>query len=101
LKDHADVLTNHPGCTLWRDLFAIEKNLAAFVGCQQVDAAQQGAFACAAWADNHNGLAFIDLEIDILEDNILAVNLSGKVSRMGLLMCFSLLWVSGEFCSFG
>jgi hypothetical protein len=80
LEDHTDVLANLVLVIAFgSDLLAIEKDLSAIMRSQQIDAAQQCTFARSAGTNDHNGLALVDFEIDILKDDVLAVYL-GQVT---------------------
>jgi hypothetical protein len=75
LKDHPNLLADFVLIVPFgSDFRTIQKDLSAIMGRQKIDTTKQCAFARPTRTDDHNCLAFIDLEIDIFEDNILAVN---------------------------
>jgi hypothetical protein len=82
LKDHPNMLADLILVVAFcRDFFSIQEDLAAIVWGQQVDAAEQSAFARPAGTDDHDGLTLVDLEVDILKNDILTVNL-GQVASL-------------------
>ncbi len=60
---------------IMRQLDTLDHDLAALMLLQAVDAADHGRFAGAGRAAHHDALAFIDRQVDVLEDVELAVPL--------------------------
>jgi len=60
---------------LCRDFLVIQPDLPAVGFSQQIQATQESAFPRATGPNNHDGIAFIDREVDVLENGVLPIAL--------------------------
>lgn len=73
LEDHADFLAHSgDGGVVPKDRFSVQKNFAGLDRLQTVQAAQQRAFAAAGGADDDYNLSFVNVQIKILKNRVLA-----------------------------
>ncbi len=95
LEDDPDPLADrrHVGA-LARDLLALEEDAAGLDRLEQVDAAQEGALAAAARADDGEDLAQVDAEVDAVQHEVVAEALAdgleldrGDAVRLLLMGC--------------
>src|SRR4029077_5028177 len=73
LEDDSDALPDGGDVdALGSDLLALEEDAAALDRLQQVDAAEQGALAAAAGADDDDHLAPLHIEVDAVQHEVVA-----------------------------
>ena len=68
LEHHADFLPHlRDGLIFPQNRLPIQQNLAALNGFQTVQAAKQSAFSAAGGADDDHHLAFVNIEVKVME----------------------------------